>query len=521
MGERLFDAFEVVREGDVKKILKRLVAAGFIVGLVLALAGFVLYRGFGVRIAMDGSGRPGFVMRAPDYEALEADRARQRAALPPEPVPAPAPARVDPPSPAEPLAPARPAVSPSPTNPLEPASPPSPPSPTRPPSSGEVWSDFRGSGRDGRYTRQPIRTEWPSDGLRRLWRQPVGPGYASFVAAEGRIFTIEQRRTQEVVAAYDLETGRELWTNAWDGAFTEALGGEGPRATPTYHRGRLFALGALGELRCLNARSGAVIWRRNILSDAGVENLIWGMSAAPLIVDDTVVVLPGGPAGKSVAAYSQQSGEIVWTSLDDPASYTSPMLVELAGVRQLLIVTATRVVGLPPGGGQVLWEQPWETYNGINVAQPLLLGNDRFLMSAGYSHGAMVLEVKRDGDGLKAETVWQNNRMKNKFTSSVLHDGFIYGLDEAILACVDAATGEVKWKGGRYGYGQVLLAGDRLIVLTEDGDVVQVKATPSAHQEVARFEAIDGKTWNHPIIVDGRLVVRNIKEMAAFDIRAQ
>ena len=156
------------------------------------------------------------------------------------------------------------------------------------------------------------------------------------------------------------------------------------------------------------------------------------------------------------------------------------------------------------------------------MAQPIVFthnGRDRIFMSASYGKGAAVFELTRSGDRFQAKTVWENQRMKNKFTSSVLHNGHIYGLDESILASVNAETGEQDWKGGRYGYGQLVLAGDHLIVLTEEGDVVLVKATPSAHEEVARFSAIQGKTWNHPVIADGKLIVRNIQEMAAFDIR--
>lgn len=384
------------------------------------------------------------------------------------------------------------------------------------------WPDFRGPNRDGRYTATPISTSWPREGLRRLWKQPVGGGYASFVVADGRAFTIEQRRDQEVATAYDVQTGRELWTNAWTASFKESMGGDGPRATPTYHEGRVYVLGAEGELRVLDAAKGTQVWRRNILSDNGAYNLSWGMSAAPLIVDDTVVVLPGGTRGSSVVAYNKATGAPVWKALNDEASYTSPMLVTLGGVRQILVVTATRVVGLTPDKGRLLWEYPWSTFNGINVAQPILFmqdGRDRVFMSASYGHGAAVFELSRDGDRFQAKTIWENERMKNKFTSSVFHNGHIYGLDESILASVNAETGEQNWKGGRYGYGQLVLAGNHLVVLTEDGDVVLVNATPARHEEVARFSAIEGKTWNHPVIADGTLLVRNIQEMAAFDIR--
>ncbi len=198
------------------------------------------------------------------------------------------------------------------------------------------------------------------------------------------------------------------------------------------------------------------------------------------------------------------------------------MLATIGGVRQLLVVSAARVMGLTVENGTLLWEYPWSTFSGINVSQPIHFtnnGRDLMFISAGYGHGAAVFELVRNGDRFQAKTIWENQRMNNKFTSSVLHNGNIYGLDESILASVNAVTGEQNWKGGRYGYGQIMLAGDHLIVLTEEGEVVLVNATPARHEELARFAAIEGKTWNHPVIADGKLLVRNIQEMAAFEIR--
>jgi outer membrane protein assembly factor BamB len=486
---------------------------GFVfLGLVL-IFGALTAAGF--RLERGGSGWPRFIARS-NQTALEADRARQHAlASRPE-----APAAPDA-SASAPLSQVD-AEDKSAASTFAPGSQNATVDKPTAQSTAAAWPDFRGANRDGRYTAEPIRTNWPREGLRRLWKQPVGGGYASFVVADGRAFTIEQRRDQEVAAAYDVQTGRELWTNAWNASFEESMGGDGPRATPTYHEGRVYVLGAEGELRVLDAAKGVQVWRRNILSDNGASNLSWGMSAAPLIVDDTVVVLPGGTRGSSVAAYNKMTGAPVWKALNDEASYTSPMLVTLGGVRQILVVTATRVVGLTPDNGRLLWEYPWSTFNGINVAQPILFthnGRDRIFMSASYGHGAAVFELARSGDRFQAQTVWENERMKNKFTSSVLRDGHIYGLDESILASVNAETGEQNWKGGRYGYGQLVLAGNHLVVLTEDGEVVLVNATPARHEEIARFPAIEGKTWNHPVIADGKLLVRNIQEMAAFDIR--
>ena len=489
-----------------------------LIGLVIAIGLAALY--WSGAVSRDGSGIwPRLISSQPNYDALLADRAQQRQR--------PAPTRSQPAEAATPSASATSeGIRGRATVPREAGVPggadlrdspaPTADAPAFPPA---FWPDFRGRNRDGRYDGTPIRTAWPDEGLPLLWKQPIGLGYASFVAAEGRAFTIEQRPEAEVVSAYDLDTGRELWTHRWEGEFVEYQGGDGPRATPTYDQGRIYALGALGELRSLDARTGGLIWRRNILEDHRAENLPWGMAASPLIVDEKVIVLPGGPSGRSVAAYDTATGDVLWTSLDDQQAYASPLVATLAGIRQLIIVSATRVVGLTIQDGRLLWDYPWANDLGMNAAQPLLVGNERVFVSSGYGHGAAVFEVARDGDRFSTRTVWRNTRMKNKFTSSVLHQGHVYGLDESILACVDVATGELKWKGGRYGYGQILLAGDHVIVLAEDGEVALVRATPDRHTELASFPAIEGRTWNHPIIAGGRLLVRNLREMAAFDIR--
>lgn len=320
-------------------------------------------------------------------------------------------------------------------------------------------------------------------------------------------------------------SGRELWTNGWSAEFREPLGGDGPRATPTWADGIVYALGATGELRALDEAAGRLVWRKNILEENGATNLDWGMAASPLIVDETVIVLPGGPNGRSVVGYDRRSGTRVWSTLSDKQAYSSPMVATVGGVRQILVFGATRLMGLSPDRGELLWDYPWQTAFDINAGQPIVIGDKRVFLSSGYGTGAAVIELTEAspkgpaprGTKFSVREVWRNNRMKNQFTSSVLHDGFIYGLDESILACIDAATGELRWKGD--GYGQVLLASAHLIVLTEDGDLALVRATPERHEEIVRFPALSGKTWNHPAISDGVLLIRNLAEMAAFDLR--
>ncbi len=382
------------------------------------------------------------------------------------------------------------------------------------------WTNFRGPNRDGRYDEMAVLTQWPATGLRQLWKQPIGIGYSSFVVADGRAYTIEQRRSKEIVAAYDIGTGRELWTQGWNASFSDSTG-DGPRSTPTWDDGRIYALGATGELRCLDAKTGTVAWGRNILTDNGASNLQWAMAASPLIVDDKVIVLPGGSNGKSIVAYNKMSGAPIWKSQSDPQAYVSPMLMTLAGRRQIVVVSSSRILGLVPEDGSLLWSYSWDTDMGINVSQPIAVDKNRFFISAGYGKGAALVEVSGSGNSLSAKTLWENVNMKNKFNSSVLHEGHVYGLDEGILTCLDVNTGVRKWKGGRYGYGQVILASGHLIITSDKGELILVKASPDQFTEVARFPALDGQTWNYPAIANGKLLVRNATQMAAYDIAAQ
>jgi outer membrane protein assembly factor BamB len=464
--------------------------------LLIVLIGIAhLWFLYGMRIELRGGGTPAVTFRESNSERHIAELERSRTeAAPVQPVETAAPAPVE-------------AVKPEPA--AAAAAAPSTP-----------WPDYRGAQRDGVYRQGPILTSWPSSGLQQIYKQPIGGGYASFVIADGRAYTIEQRREKEFVVAYDFATGREVWTHSYPALFEESMGGPGPRATPTYHEGLIYSLGATGEMRVLDAATGAVKWSKNILTENGARNVMWGMCGAPLIVDEMVIVQPGGPGGKSIVAYDKKSGKRVWSVLDDQAGYVSAMLVTLGGKRQVITITAKRAVGLKPEDGTLLWEYPWVTEYDVNSAQPVLVDANRLIVSSGYGHGAALVELtaKAGGEGFTAKTVWENKRMKNRFSSSVLHDGYLYGFDESILACLRVSDGNQMWKGGRYGYGQLLLAEEHLVVLSESGEVALLKASPDAYTEVAKFEAIEGKTWNVPAMADGMLLVRNTTEMALFRI---
>jgi outer membrane protein assembly factor BamB len=384
------------------------------------------------------------------------------------------------------------------------------------------WTAFRGPRGDAVYDEQPIRAQWPQEGPPRLWKQPVGGGYASFVVADGRAFTIEQRREQETVVAYDLANGRELWSHSYPARFTEWMGGEGPRATPCWNQGRLYSLGATGEFCCLEAATGRLLWQKNLFQDNRANNLRYGLAASPLAVDDKVIVLAGQSAqGGAVVAYDSMTGNKLWGVLDDKTAYVSPLLVTLAGCRQLLVVTARRVVGLTAEEGRLLWEFPWRVEYDNSIAAPILVSSNRFVVSAGYGAGCALVEVAHGNSGFQARALWRNKNLKNKFNGSVFCEDYLYGLDEGVLACLDARTGERRWREGRYGYGQLLLASGQVVVLGGEGELALVKASPEGHQPVASIQALKGKTWNVPTLAHGRLLVRNAVEMACYDLRVR
>jgi outer membrane protein assembly factor BamB len=381
------------------------------------------------------------------------------------------------------------------------------------------FPEYRGRRRDGIVTGPALARNW-ADPPPCLWRQPVGGGYSSFAVVGDIAITLEQRRDQESVVCYDATTGRERWLYAYTARFSEKLGGIGPRATPTIAESDVFSLGATGTLVCLEADSGQLKWSVNILKDN--KNISWGMSGSPLVYDQIVVVNPGAQvpsaAGKALVAYDRNTGKPVWSSASTHAGYSSPMLATLAGKRQILLFDGEGVGGYDATSGQELWRFPWQTYTEINVAQPIVLDDDQVFISSGYGTGCALLKVSHHDGRWSVEAVWRKKTMQSKFANPVAYRGYIYGLNDGTLGCIDQRTGERKWRGERYGHGQLLLAGDLLVILSEWGEIVLVEASPEGPREVAKFQAIEGKTWNYPALANGKIYVRNDMEMACYDL---
>jgi outer membrane protein assembly factor BamB len=377
------------------------------------------------------------------------------------------------------------------------------------PETGVAWPGFRGPARDGVVRGVTIATDWTESPPVALWRRPVGPGWSSFAVRNELVFTQEQRGDREVVACYDAATGEPVWRHENDVRFFESQGGPGPRATPAVHDGVVYAFGATGILNALGAADGTVLWSRDVPSDAGTEVPNWGFSGSPLVVDDLVVV-----DGGKLAAYDRVTGEPRWYGPESDTTYSSPHLATLDGVSQVLLLRGGGATSVSPADGNVLWEGSWE---GFAVAQPALTIDGDILVGANR-HGTRRIAVAQGPGGWTTEERWVSIGLKPYFNDLVVHEGHAYGFDGRILAGIDLDTGERVWKGGRYGNGQLVLLADQdvLLVVSEQGELALVAATPDGFNELARFPALEGKTWNHPVVVDDLLLVRNDREMAAF-----
>ena len=382
------------------------------------------------------------------------------------------------------------------------------------------YPQFLGPHRNGVVETSPFAQNWSQQPPKAFWRQPVGPAWSGFAVAGFRAITEEQRDEQEAVVCYDLRSGDTLWSHTDQAHYHTTIAGEGPRTTPTVSGSRVLTMGATGLLNCLELETGRVLWARNVPSENGGEVGEWGVSCSPLIVGQNVIVSTGAKDGKSLAAYRLSDGAPVWTGGQDRASYSSPGLGTLDGVAQILSFNSRTVVSHDPQNGHVLWEYPWPAGH-PHIATPLVLTSNQVLVSSGYGIGSELLQVTHRSDGTwKPERRWKSNRLKSKFANLIYKDGYIYGLDDGILVCLEAASGQLKWKEGRYGHGQMLLTGNILFIMAENGDAVLFEPVPEQPRELTRFQALHGKTWNPPALAGEYLLVRNDQEAACYWIAA-
>ncbi len=455
--------------------------AAFLGSVVLACGGFTLLRTEGIT----GQAQSDFAWR---WTPTKEQQVLARVALPPPPPPAPVVA-------AAPVAVATsaPAVA-------VPAAPPVLPE----------WPGFRGPNRDSIVAGTAILTDWSQQKPAELWRKPIGPGWSSFAVAGDRLYTQEQRGEEELVSCYNATTGDPVWIHRDQARFWESNAGAGPRGTPALHDGRVYSFGATGILNALDAGTGARLWSRNVAEETATKIPGWGFSSSPLVVGDNVIVAAGG----QLAAYDRNTGKPLWQGPKSGGGYSSPHLFTAGGVTQVVLQSGKAIHAVDPRDGKLLWKHEWPPSGPI--VQPAVLDRD-LLITAGDGAGMQRLALTgKDGDW-KPEQRWATMGLKPNFNDYVAHNGHVYGFDNAILACIDADDGQRKWKGGRYGHGQLLLLRDQnlLLVLSEEGEIALVKAEPDQFTELARMPVLEGKTWNHPVLVGDRLYVRNGTEMVA------
>jgi outer membrane protein assembly factor BamB len=376
------------------------------------------------------------------------------------------------------------------------------------------WPGFRGPERNGVIRGVRIDTDWSRSKPVELWRKPVGPGWSSFAVHGRLIYTQEQRGADELVSSYDLTTGAPVWRHKDAVRFYESNAGAGPRATPIFSNGRVYTFGATGLLNALDARNGSVVWSRNAASDTKTKIPDWGFASSPIVVGDKVIVATEG----TLAAYDAGAGGQRWQGPSGRGGYSSPQLATIDGVAQILLLNGEGAISVDPSDGKLLWKHEW---NIDGIVQPSVIAGADVLIGSGSGMAGVGLRrvaVTRGPGGWTAEERWTSSGLKPYFNDFVVHKGHAFGFDGSMLACIDLKDGKRKWKGGRYGHGQIVLLPDQdlLLALSEEGELVLVGATPDQFKELARFPAIEGKTWNHPALVGDLLLVRNGEQMAAF-----
>lgn len=386
------------------------------------------------------------------------------------------------------------------------------------------WPGFRGPARDGRVAGVTIPTNWEKAPPKLLWKQKIGPGWSSFAVVGRRLYTQEQRGPEEIVVCLDADTGKQLWEHKDKVRFAETIGGPGPRATPTFHDGKLYTLGAKGTLNCLDAASGKPVWAKDIVKDAGAEvpsSEWWGFCSSPLVAHGVVTVAASFTEGKMVLGYKADSGDLAWAAGDGKHTYCSTQLVTLGGVEQLLVTADNGLTSLNPTSGKVQWVHEWfGPMKMARVTQPAVVGESEVLFGTGSKQGTRKLRLRQKGDGWSDEEVWTTKAISPEFNDLVVSKGHLYGFDGSFFTCVNLDDGEKRWRTRGYDQGQVLLLADQelLLILSETGRVALVKADPEKHTVLGKFQAIEGKTWNHPAVAHGNLFVRNDEEIACYQL---
>jgi outer membrane protein assembly factor BamB len=386
------------------------------------------------------------------------------------------------------------------------------------------WPQFLGPSRNGVYPGEDLSSTWPEKGPPIRWEKEVGRGFSAPVVAGGRLILFHRAGDEEVLAAFDAESGRPLWSCAQATRFRDqmGIGDDGPRATPAIDSGRVFALGAEGRLIAADLESGKELWSVDTREEYRTAEGYFGAACSPLVEGGRVLLNIGGADGAGIVALEAATGKLAWKATDHEASYSSPVAATLEGERHVFFFTRSGLVDLAPADGRIRFQFPWRARiaASVNAAAPLVIGR-RVFISASYQTGAALLEIKEGG----FEKLWTaDGVLSNHYATSVHHGGFLFGFDgrqEAgpNLRCVELATGKVRWSEDRFGAGTLLLAGDRLLILTEEGELVAAAADPERFRLLARRKLLAPEVRAHPALARGLFFARNQRKLICADLR--
>ena len=383
----------------------------------------------------------------------------------------------------------------------------------------DEWPQWRGPRRDGISRETGLLKAWPPGGPKQIWKTTgLGEGFSSFSIAGGKLFTQGQRDGRQYIYAFDVASGKKLWEVPAGTAFNERRG-HGPRGTPTIDGAVLYALSADGTLVCLQTATGKEVWKMNIVEKFGGQVNNWGMSESPLVEGDRLIVTPGG-RGAAVVALDKKTGNLVWKSQSDEAGYSSPIAVDLAGKRHIIVLTGEAAVGLAASNGELQWRYDKVSNRTANIATPIFHDGHVFV-SSDYGTGCGLLKLTPDGGSVKANEVYFNRDMRNHYSTSVLVGEHLYGYSSQTLTAMKFKTGEVAWRDRGVGKGSVTYAEGNLYTFSEGGVMGLVEATPTAYKEISRFQISPGNypTWTPPVIADGRLYLREQDNLYCYDIK--
>ncbi len=388
-----------------------------------------------------------------------------------------------------------------------------------------TWSQFLGPQRNGISTETGLISTLPDGGPKVLWRADSGIGMSGIALDGKRAVTMVQGDGKQSVLALDANTGEMLWSTQVADAYRNSMG-DGPRATPTIADGRVLTLTGNGTLAALDVDTGKLLWRHDLPQELGGQPAEYGMASSPLVVGDVVVVNAGAP-GAAIVGYHAKTGEIAWKTGSDAAGYSSPALLNVGGKKQVVAFTGGAAWGLDPASGDQLWKYPYKTSFNCNVATPIDVNGNVFI-SAGENHGSAMLALEPDGAGFKTSEIWTSQGpgsvMRNEWQTSILLDGYLYGMDNVggagpitHLKCIHAKTGELAWAKLRFGKGNLIFADGKLFIVTMQGDLVLVRATPEKYEELARAKVLES-TRQAPSLLGGKLYLRDVDKVICLDV---